>query len=459
MSTTRTTSAPSTLTPRRFVRVGEAAARPPRASLDWERLRVRVGRNGIFFVLTFALLMMFSPYLVMAFIDMDERALVQDLARNPDAMAALFVLIACKMIGMGTIFAFLPLVKRWYFDEEVPAARPRPAASAARQKAPRLTLGQRTLLTHGALIQGEVEDTARWPKVKIRYVDALGAGREATVKAHPGAVDRPEVGASIALLIDPQAPTEVVAPSLLGVAFEEAGPVEEGRFEPSTMGVAPIGEAVAEAAINAPMVSTLRPVAASRLLALQRRLRGRPQVSAQVGAVALTPTSLIQSVGRRARPVEVRLDRPFSTEVTAWLVSGELAEVTVRLRQRSGGAGWGAAGEASGHGATIALRAELPQRQVSRALPLKQGAGPYVEAPDFARIWPVVAFFAAAHGDLQAGAAIRLTTIEAATRPKVPVTKLAVPKPEAQSSRRLTPGSGESQTCPSAPGKTTCSVE
>ena len=373
----------SPLTPRQF-KVAAPAPEDEGAPTFADRLRQVLGRNAFFFLLTFALLMMFSPYLIMAFLDLDERQLVRNLGNNPEAMRMLIFIIVCKMVGLGTIFTCLPLVKEWFMED---MGGPHPK-SAKRTRSPSLTHRQRQLLTHGWVSRGTVE-SMRWPKVKVSYLDPAGRRHARWISAHGHISDRPAEGEEIFLLLDPQRPEDATAPRLLDVTFEPQREVHDVRPESFSerRTAAPIPSDTG--AFRVGLRSTLSPIPRGRISSLGSRLRGRSVLSCEVGALCLDgPThTLTQRMLDGSEPRFLRLDRRFGVDASVWLKTAQTAEVTLTLKGQDHS------------GQALRLRAVLPQHRISAELSLKQSNAPFVDSDDFEALWELLSFHAASNGD------------------------------------------------------------
>ncbi len=376
-------------TPRRF----HTMARPvqskiKRVRLDREQLKIFLSGKAIFVLMFFALVLMFSPYVLVGFMTPEERDSIAELHRNPEAMRMLYLLIMCKMVGLGSLFTCMPLVKHWFFDRKRESAIMSLEPAPEKMKSPSLSVAQRVVLTHGAVAHGRVVEV-KWPNVTVRYQGPWGERHTRKLRASRGVKEEPRVGDELPLLIDPQAPAEVVAPSLLEVIFEDLGEILDVRPEPRELahrleGPEPEGPERLE------LRSTLHPIKPPMLLSFRRRLSGRRQLTARVGSLQLDGCVLVQRMEPHGKQTRVALDEPFVVSLAVWLLDEERAELKVSIRAR---------GDRTSKEA-IRWRTELSQRQLSRALPLKQAEGlPYLEAQDFEAIWPILKFHASAHGD------------------------------------------------------------
>lgn len=120
-----------------------------------------------------------------------------------------------------------------------------------------------------------------------------------------------------------------------------------------------------------------------------RRWTGRATRSNQEGALSFDDSALHMTLSDGAR-VSLRWDEPFRVTLSAWLISPQTAELSASLR----------ATQAPPTSPSIAFRVRVPQQQLSSALPLKESGHPHLLRGDFDELWPVIAFFAAVHGEM-----------------------------------------------------------
>jgi len=123
---------------------------------------------------------------------------------------------------------------------------------------------------------------------------------------------------------------------------------------------------------------------ASRWHRLTWRLR-RPDALATLDATA---TRLTFRSTRVETPFDLVWEGPFVVQLSAWLVDAHTVDVHVTLRQT---------GDVH-PGPPIAFTTPLPQRCVSRNLPLHQDNLPFLAPSDFDRLWPRIAFYATTSG-------------------------------------------------------------
>jgi hypothetical protein len=132
-----------------------------------------------------------------------------------------------------------------------------------------------------------------------------------------------------------------------------------------------------------PLKATLRPMDTPLLVALRHNLLGGGRASTQVGLLTVTPGHAITQHHHDQDSQRLRLDAPFNLQLTVWLAPEGRAELNLSLRQGT---------------ACIRLRTELPQRAIHRSVPTQQSDAPWLAAEDFAALWPVLRFHAAATG-------------------------------------------------------------
>lgn len=361
--------------PRRF-QVGQREVRRKRANLA--ALRLRLGQKSPYILLALILFLMFTPYSVVLFMDDKEQWLTRDLARNPEALQVIFFLILCKMTAFGLIFASLPAISHWFLGEEEP---PPPPPDKVTYKPYALSAAQRTLLTQGVVLRGQVQQV-RWPSVTVRYLDTQGQEHSARLRAHHSEqLQPPQEGDVLTLLYDPEHPSEVVAPSLLDVSFEE-DPDREDQRPQSLPAPAPVqdhGMAPRSMALKA----TLRPVRTPLLVSLRHNLLRSGRGSTQLGLLTVTPGHSLTQHHHDQEVQRIHLDQPFTLHMTVWLAAAGRTELNLSLHQG---------------GAQIRLRTELDQRAVHRSIPTQQSDAPWLDPTDFAALWPVLRFHAAATG-------------------------------------------------------------
>lgn len=142
-----------------------------------------------------------------------------------------------------------------------------------------------------------------------------------------------------------------------------------------------------------PIWEVPEPVRLSAPRAFWRALTLQPGSSRKAGALSLEDGVLEQAT----RPPDPRgadqiarleLARDFNASLSCWLISDEQLELSVQLRQR----------DASDQAQVVRFRVRLPQARVSDQVALKQDQAPFVAPEDFARLWPVLVFYAQAHG-------------------------------------------------------------
>ncbi len=354
-----------------------------RKRFHWEGLKHQLTFPAIFGLLILSLILMFSPYIVVFFIEGDERAIIQEVANNPSAMGALLFLIVCKMTGLGLIFSCLPLISKWsILDADGPAPPPPHVV----QKKRLLTPTQKTLLTNGQVLLGEVT-AINWPRVQIHYIDTAGHHHTQTLRAHRTQnMERPRLGDALILLHDPISPSRVVAPSLLDITFEP------GQLAPDKRAPLPTSRRIHHECIlptpkTLTLFSTLHPLDQPWWNKIQTRRHPHTEVG-HIGELILGPGAALQLHNPNHPPILLRLDRPFVVDISVWLTSEQTAELNLTLRPQ--GAPPGAS--------TIQLRTELPQQNLSPALPLKQEQHPYLDPHQFALLWDMICFHANLHG-------------------------------------------------------------
>lgn len=120
-----------------------------------------------------------------------------------------------------------------------------------------------------------------------------------------------------------------------------------------------------------------------------RRWTGRATRSSQEGTLSFDARAIHMTLSDGAQ-VSLQWDEPFRVTLSVWLISAQTAELSVSLR----------ATRARATSPSIAFRVRVPQRQISSALPLKESGHPHILHSDFDELWPVIAFFAAIHGEL-----------------------------------------------------------
>lgn len=378
----------SSHTPRNFKRLSyPLPARLSRLKVDSEQLRIFIGSKAIFIIMAMALMLMFTPYVLIGFMTPEESQMIYELHHNPRAMEVLLLIITAKMVGLGSIFTCLPLVKRFFFNERAENVVSFEKAPDRERLAP-LTLTQRVVLTHGVVVHGRVLEV-RWPAVTVRYKGPWGERHTARLMAHPKGKTPPRAGQALELLIDPQSPGDVVAPELLDIvfdappAFEDCRPVKHPHQD--------VREPVMDdERAQVPLRSTLRPIEPPMLLTLSRSLTGRRTMTTHIGALSIERECLRYSLEQRPGELVLSLERPFAIELSVWLTSDEHAELNVSLRRRG----------ADLSQPSLCFRVEMPQQWLSRDLPTKhEERHPYLALDDFHRLWATLRFHATIHGE------------------------------------------------------------
>ncbi len=345
-------------------------------SLNPMALYEAVGQKAIFILLALVLFLMFSPYSVLLFMDERDHLLTRDLAKHPEAVNFIIFLVLCKFAAFGVVFVSLPLVGNWFFAEgkEGPLLE-REEVERARGLGAR----ERALLSQGVVRLGRVLEV-RGRKVWVEHKDGRGELHRVKLKGERG-VPSPKVGESLALLCDPLDGREVVAPSMMGVSFEGQEEVEDAR--PARLTRPALPREAPKEVLSLDLLATLQPMPRAK-----RWGRGG-SASAQVGSLVVRPEGeLGWRLGGQA-PKVIRLDQPFQVGLGAWLLGDGRAEVLVSLRPR----------KAQDAGLVFQVRTEWDARCVSKEVPLQQDEHPSVAPEEFARLWEVVRFYAAAHGE------------------------------------------------------------
>ena len=247
---------------------------------------------------------------------------------------------------------------------------------------------QQRLMTHGAWALGEVTGIRRdgslmlctWTASDGQQRTLEGAARSAAVAAEHN------LGEQVAVLYDPVRPERAVVPSLLGASFVLPPAAADERPERPGAPQAPPSPLGDEERLFIDLLDAPRPTDHVCWLSWLWSAH-RPVVV--IGRLSVTATRLsLLGSDRRAR-AELDLTQPLSVSLSAWLVSGDRAELTVELRQRGAGA----------EAPAVHFKVELPQSLLSAQIPLQQSHGPYIDPVRFARLWAALRFNARAVGD------------------------------------------------------------
>jgi len=253
----------------------------------------------------------------------------------------------------------------------------------------------RALLERGELVLGEVVDKATnhnlrvnrqyTTRIEFSHHDRFGEEHRSQVDLFDRAViDAHWKGQELPLLIDPLGRYGLVAPTLIGARFAEAaeGAPRDLR-RPLPRHVSPSNQANTVLGTLA-LKPTLWPIKEGWWAALRRPARARSE-DAQLEA---DMNGLRQSGGGVA-DAQVRWDAPFTIDLSAWVVSSSELDLNVTLRSS----------RADAEDRGVRFRVRLPQEVVDTRVPVQQTLAPFLEADDFARLWPAICYHAGLHGE------------------------------------------------------------
>lgn len=242
------------------------------------------------------------------------------------------------------------------------------------------------LLRDGVVVFGvitRVEPTTR--EVQAVYDDVLGQPHTITTfLSRDALLDTNSVGTKIALLVDPEHPSEVVIPSMIHAVFKAPPEVAQDQ-RPARLPPSPQEHALvlAEGARGSfELLSSLEPV---RYPSLVRLLTPR---QVRVGLLSLKDEGLSVRLHSAARERLIPWSKPFSVVLSAWLLEDEMAELNLALRLQG----------APSSSPVIKFKTRLPQAALSHEIDLKQEHCPWLAPEDFPPLWRRLVATSRLHG-------------------------------------------------------------
>ena len=253
----------------------------------------------------------------------------------------------------------------------------------------RLSLTEKLLLRDGSPVLGTVSGQRRH-ELEIDYIDPEGVRRQLIVEAyHLSDLERHPAGSEVTLLLDPQAPTDCVAPALLGAEFAASEAIEDRRPDDRVGLALPDDAPTLGPAVSFPLTSTLHPVRSPLALVIRRLMAFRRRKPLEIGALSLVDGHLVQTLNEGGARRAVDLNEPFAADLSVWVLSNQEAAVHVALRQRG----------APPSEPSLILQTELPQELLGADLPILQSSGPYLDPAAFLGLWEQVRYHAKGHGE------------------------------------------------------------